>query len=520
MTRSIGLRSLALSVPDRALRNDYWREHFPRVVARAEERHRTVKQHERWQPGSVAAARERAPYLPDPFGGAKERRVIADHGSALELEARAARQALVAARIAPEKIDLLICSSLLPDHKGIGSATYLARELKLKGAAWNIESADSSALIAFQTACSLIATGQYRQALVVTSCTHSRATEDGDETAWGVGDAATAMVVGTVDEGAGHLGSHTMQPGEAGSGPYRLELDGDARPWYHLRRDPSERHLQGEPDGRHLTECTRRALDKAGLALGDVDHFICNTPFAWSAAFYARSLGLDPDQTLSVYPLYADTGPAQVGLTLFHAAQWKRFEPGEIVLLYADGAAASGCATVIRWSDVALGELPDGVSRQRLEDIETATLTDYRLRRLDAEVLRPARATSEAEERLRGLVADYAALAIDEPGIMELFTDDGEAAVETGSPTMREKAKSLIDTLENDLAEIFQRQSRQAKVDPTVAALSLLGIVHWGVCSYRAEGRLSRDEAVEQVTLLALHGLVPQPAEGPGWAPA
>ena len=61
------------------------------------------------------------------------------------------------------------------------------------------------------------------------------------------------------------------------------------------------------------------------------------------------------------------------------------------------------------------------------------------------------------------------------------------------------------------MAEILATQNRSSKVDSTVAALSLLGIVHWGICSFRAEGRLSRAEAVEQITFLALHGLVSQP---------
>ena len=520
MAKSIGLHSLAVSVPDRIRSNDHWREHFPHLVARAEAERQTVKQPACWQPGTAAAARERAPYLPDPFGGVRERRVITENGSALGLEVDAARQALAAARIAPHEIDLLLCTSLLPDHQGIGSATYLARELELSGAAWNIESADSSALIAFQTACSLIATGQYRRALIITSCTHSRAADGGDPASWDVGDAATAMVVGSVAASAGHLGSHSVQPGEPGDGSYRLELDAEEQPWYRLRRNPSTRDAHQELAESHLVECARHALEKAGQTLDDVDHLICNTPLAWSAAFRARALGLDPKQTTSVYPLFGDTGPALLGLNLFHAAHWKGFQPGEIVLLCSAGAAASGCATVMRWGEVELGKLPDGVSQQRLADIEAVTLTDHRLRRLDAEVLRPARATAKAEERLRRIVAGYATLAIDEPGIMELFAEDQGVSGGTDSPAVTERTRRFISTLETDLAEVFERQSRPAKVDPTVAAFSLLGIVHWGVCSYRAEGRLSRDEAVEQVTLLALHGLVPQPNDATGWPTA
>lgn len=68
---------------------------------------------------------------------------------------------------------------------------------------------------------------------------------------------------------------------------------------------------------------------------------------------------------LSVYPLYADAGPALLGL--HHAAVWQDFRPGDLVLLYSAGGVSSRSAAVVRWGEVALGPLPAGVSREHLK---------------------------------------------------------------------------------------------------------------------------------------------------------
>ena len=535
MSRANGLLSLAISVPERILTNEHWRENHPDLVAHAEERLWMWKEPERfsdgtcsegacsdgacsdgtWSEGSEAFNREMAPYLKDPFRGAYERRVLDEGGTSLELEKQAALRALDAAGIPGHEIDLLICTSFLPDHQGVGGATYLAGELGLTGSAWNVESACSSSLIALQTASSLIATGQHRRVLIVTSCTYSRVTTEDDPIAWGVGDAATAMVVGPTEEGFGLLGSHSVHSGDTcGAVAYHLEVDDEGEPWYRLRTGKVAAKVLRETSERYLQECTGRALDKAGLGLADVDHFVFNTPLAWYASFCARSLGIDQSRTLSVYPFYANVGPALLGLNLFHAAHWKRFAPGDTVLMYSVGSVSSCSAAVVRWGDVALGELPAGPSLERLERIEADTLARYHLGRIDREVLEPVRKTREPDRRLNRLVSRYVGLALEEPRVMKLFAR-GEDELGTEDRESLQQAEHFLGTLETDIGEIFRLQEREPEVDPRVAAQSLLGIVHWGVASQRPDSRLTRQETIEQISHLALHGLISQSPEDP-----
>ncbi|MEO1088386.1 MAG: beta-ketoacyl synthase N-terminal-like domain-containing protein, partial [Acidobacteriota bacterium] len=234
---SVGMQGLAVSVPDRVVTNDHWRQNQPKLVSEAEKRIWMWKKPANWdEGGSVAFNREMEPFLDDPFRGARERRLMEPGGTALALEADAARKAMDAAGVGPEDIDLLLLTSFLPDIHGIGGSAYLARELGVKCAAWNMESACSSANLAFLTATQMIRTGQFQRALVVTSCTYSRVTVDSDPISWTVGDGATAVVVGHVEEGRGFLGAHSIHSGNTcGAVEYYLDVDDDGNAHHRMR---------------------------------------------------------------------------------------------------------------------------------------------------------------------------------------------------------------------------------------------------------------------------------------------
>lgn len=368
---SVGIQSVGVSVPDRVLTNDHWRERHPQMISDVEGRTWMWRKPMEWTEGSEAFNREMAPYVRDPFRGARQRRCIESDGNALELEITAAWDALKAAKLEPEDVDLLICSSFPGDAHGIGNAAFLARDLGLTGAAWNLESACSSALVGFQTACSLVESGQYRNVLVVSSCTYSRTTVEHDPISWGVGDAASAFVVGEVTEGAGFLGGHTVHSAETCDAvAYHHELDPEGRPHLRLRPGRQTAQILRGTSERYLEECCHGALQAAGVGLDDVDHFVFNTPLAWYAGFCARVLGVDRKRTLSVYPLYANVGPALLGLNLLHAAHWKSYAPGDLVLLYSVGSVSTCSAAVVRWGEVGLGALPEGVSPELLQSFE------------------------------------------------------------------------------------------------------------------------------------------------------
>ncbi len=355
---SVGMRSLAVTLPRTVRTNDYYRARHPEIVAEAERKtlarvwSKTDALERTTNPFDI----EMLPYGDDPFRGTVERRILEPGTTALSLEVDVAKKALLAARMSPGDIDLMLVTSFLPDQAGPGNAAFLARELGLKRPAWNLESTCSSALIAFETACALVQAGQYRSILVVVSCTYSRVSDDRDTLTWFLGDGAGAFVVGNVPPGQGLLGHNSISTSDTCDTFYYARVgETPSESGVRIQCTKQTGRVLQESSEPFLRECCDGALRIAGLDLKDVDFFVFNTPTAWYAPFCARALGIDESRTVNTYPSYANVGPALMPVNLHHAAQAGRIKPNDVVLLYTIGSVSTASAAILRWGDVGLG---------------------------------------------------------------------------------------------------------------------------------------------------------------------
>ncbi|HWO20835.1 MAG TPA: 3-oxoacyl-[acyl-carrier-protein] synthase III C-terminal domain-containing protein [Kofleriaceae bacterium] len=360
MTITAGLRSVAVGVPRTIRTNQHWREHRPQLIAESEQRSLArsfapIDPSPETQPFDA----EMAPYLDDPFRGAVQRHVLAADETALMIEVVAARDAIAAANMTAADVDLLLVCSLRPDQLGPGNAVYLARELGLTCAAWNVESTCSSAIVAMQSAVALVKTGEYRNALIVVSCTYTRDVDPDDTLQWFMGDGAGAFIVGQCARGEEILGFKTASSiATCGAFFYELLAGVDGTPRIRMAAGKTASRLLRNSGTRLVRECCAGAAKAAGVQLSDIHFFIFNTPLAWYDKFCARALAIDPSKTISTYPLYANAGPALPAMNLLHAAHAQKLAKGELVLVYSIGSASNASAMVMRWSGVGLGPIP------------------------------------------------------------------------------------------------------------------------------------------------------------------
>jgi 3-oxoacyl-[acyl-carrier-protein] synthase-3 len=256
--------------------------------------------------------------------------------------------------MAPHDVDLMIVTSFLPDSPGVGHAAPLARELALRAPAFNVESTCSSALVSLETACALVRTGQYRNVLVVVSCTYSRVADERDTLSWFLGDGAGAFIVSTVEADTGVLASKTISTAETCDTFYfELGHSGDARGVRPLIRcTPQTQRILRETAAGYVRECCGHAARAAGMRLADVDLFVFNTPTAWFAAACARALGAEFRRTVNTYPLYANVGPALMPINLHHAVRSGRLHRGDVVLVFTIGSVGTAAAALMRWGEV------------------------------------------------------------------------------------------------------------------------------------------------------------------------
>jgi len=356
MAMGVGIKSVSYVVPEQVRTNAFWREKYPEMVARAEKNSAAKLWAKRDARAPNTFDRMMEPYLGDPFRGAVERRVLADHESGLTMETQAAREALEAVRWSPSEVDLVLVSSFLPDQFGPGNAAYLVKELGTRCPGINLESACSSALVSLNTAIGLVQAGQYRNALVVTSCSYSRMAPEDDAMSWISGDGAGAILVGEVPEGRGWLAQHTVNTSST-CGAFRVKIVFDPEQGAVPRVESSKDTARiinetGEPVMR---DACFGALEKAGLGVDDVACFVVNTPTAWYADFACAVTGIARDKTVSTYERFANVGTALLPINLHESLREGLVHDGDYVLLYSVGSVSTAVATVLRWSDAMLG---------------------------------------------------------------------------------------------------------------------------------------------------------------------
>lgn len=357
--KSVGIKALAVEFPKGRRTNEFFYNHHPQIV----EAVTAKKQRRIWagpeQAPADAFEAEMANYLADPFRGTIERRVLTPGEGALSLETSAAKKVLAAAAMAPSDVELLMVASFLPDHIGAQDSAYLARDLGLRGMAFNLESACSGAMVALNTASALIAAGYYNNAMVVVSCTYSRDTDTRDTISWTVGDGAGAFILSEVEAGYGRLGAHALHTGRTcGALWYENYAREGGELAFRLQSSPYAAKVIRDCSKDFLIRCCHGALEDARVRLEDVDAFVFNTPLAWYAKYCAKTLGVDPARVIDTYPRFANMGPALLPVNLYYAARELPIKKGDLVLMYSIGSVASAGAMVARWGDVALGAEP------------------------------------------------------------------------------------------------------------------------------------------------------------------
>jgi 3-oxoacyl-[acyl-carrier-protein] synthase-3 len=356
MKMSVGMRSLAIAHPQQVRTNDFYREKYPETVKLITERSQAQLWQRSAQPRNLLEEAMQ-PYLDDPFRGAVERRVLAPGESVLSMETRAAKEALEVANLAIDEIDLIIVASFLPDQIGVGNAPHVARELGARCAAWNLETACSGSVVGFQTACNLVRGGDYRNVLVVVSCSYTRHAQKDDPITWFLGDGAGAFVVGSVADGLGYLGGHSMHSADTcGTWSYELEVE-DGAPRVIMRASPKTGAVMAATATPHVRTACSAAAQAAGVELKDISLFVFHTAVPWFSAFAARALEVDPQKTICTNRYYGNTSAALMPANLLHAAHQGRIRRGDLVLVQSVGAASSAGAAIMRWNEPALGAL-------------------------------------------------------------------------------------------------------------------------------------------------------------------
>jgi AcrR family transcriptional regulator len=138
----------------------------------------------------------------------------------------------------------------------------------------------------------------------------------------------------------------------------------------------------------------------------------------------------------------------------------------------------------------------------------------YGLERVRDEVLLPARAIRDPEERLRQIVLRHGRIATDGRGAVAHLGDEIRSLPPSARRQIEERMRMYFDLLRDTLREL-RSQGRLRDIDPTVAAFSLLGMILWLPRWFRQDGRLSQEQVAGELAKVAVDGLVRTRAKRP-----
>ncbi|MGH8338639.1 MAG: beta-ketoacyl-ACP synthase III [Gammaproteobacteria bacterium] len=279
--------------------------------------------------------------------GIKFRHIAEADETTATLATEASRQALDAAAMAPDDIDLIIVATATPDQTFPASATIVQHALGCNGGvAFDVQAVCSGFLYAFSVAESMIRAGSAKNALVIGSETFSRILD------WE--DRATCVLFG---DGAGAV-VLSGEVGNRGALATKLYADGQHNELLYVDGGPSttgtvgKLRMKGREVFRHavtnLAQAMTETLADADIPAGDVDWVVPHQANARIIDATVRKLGLDSDKVVVTVDQHANTSAASVPLALDVAVRDGRINEGDIVVLEAMGGGFTWGASVVR----------------------------------------------------------------------------------------------------------------------------------------------------------------------------
>jgi TetR/AcrR family transcriptional regulator, cholesterol catabolism regulator len=139
-------------------------------------------------------------------------------------------------------------------------------------------------------------------------------------------------------------------------------------------------------------------------------------------------------------------------------------------------------------------------------------IMNFGMDRLEIQVITPARAVIDAEQRLRAILRNHALLIIEgsrPEGYSPLTVLNDEMAGLT--PAHRRKVqlrkRAYLNLLRDTLRQL-KDEGKLKDVDATVAAFSLFGMLLWLSRWYKPDGRRTGEEVASEIEKIALGGLL------------
>ncbi|HEY1339754.1 MAG TPA: TetR/AcrR family transcriptional regulator [Bryobacteraceae bacterium] len=131
----------------------------------------------------------------------------------------------------------------------------------------------------------------------------------------------------------------------------------------------------------------------------------------------------------------------------------------------------------------------------------------YAMDMIDEHVMNPAKQVADAEERLRTIVGRHAQRIIEVGGAVTILLEEMPALTPAHRRTIRARKRAYFDLM-RDTLQALAREGKLRDIDPSIAALSLFGMINWISRWYHPDGKLSPAETLDDILEMAIRGVL------------
>lgn len=288
--------------------------------------------------------------------GIYERRIVGESTTTSEISIEASKFALARAGISADQLDLIILATVTPDMLTPSTACLVQHGIEAYNAvAFDISAGCTGFIYGLEVAQKFLQNSNYRYALVVGAETLSKVTDWTDRNTCVIfADGAGAIVLRKASGSNGILASCL---GADGRGASLISIPGGGSRIPASQASVSSRMHFIKMNGQEvfkfavkaIPEYANRALERAGLAIQDVDHVVFHQANIRIIEAGAKRLGINRDRVLTNIHKYGNTSAASIPVVLGEADEDGKIKSGDIVLMVGFGAGMTMGAVVVRW---------------------------------------------------------------------------------------------------------------------------------------------------------------------------
>jgi 3-oxoacyl-[acyl-carrier-protein] synthase III len=288
--------------------------------------------------------------------GIKERRIVEDGVITSDLAVRASRKAMEDAGVSPEELDMIITSTITPDHIFPSTSCYLQHKLgATRAGAFDILAACAGFIYALSVGESFVNSGTVRTVLVVGAECLSKITDYTDRTTCVLfGDGAGAVILqksSTKHEilscslaADGSQADVLIMPGGGSRIPPTLESIQQRAHYIQFRGKEVFKLAINS-----MTNLILETTEKNKLKLDDINLIIPHQSNIRIIEATMEKLGIPMEKAFVNIDKYGNTSSASVPIAIDEARKEGRLKKGDIVMLVAFGGGLTWGSSVIRW---------------------------------------------------------------------------------------------------------------------------------------------------------------------------